>query len=109
LDGLAIICALVVEFNPVEGDHAKVLAVVDEAVRVVDCPTQTAVLPLTLSTGFGLTVIVLVAVVEQLFCVTMYEITDVPDALPVTRPVALTVAIAELELDQIPPEVEFDS
>jgi hypothetical protein len=71
LAGLAITCELVVWFKPVAGAQLKLLAKVDDTVRVVDPLVQIEVIPEVVSTGMGLTVMILVTDVEQLFCVTV--------------------------------------
>jgi hypothetical protein len=53
------------------------------------------------------TVIVFVTAAFAHAPVIEYDITTVPAAIGVTTPDELTVAIAVLELDQVPPEVEL--
>ena len=71
LVGLAVTCEPVVWFNPDEGVQLKLLAVTEEALSVVDWPTQIELVPEIVTTGRGLTVMVFVTDVEQLLTVTV--------------------------------------
>ncbi len=71
LAGLAITCEPVVWFNPVAGAQLKLFAEVDDTVSVVDPFVQIEVVPAVVSAGIGLTVMVLLTDVEQLFCITV--------------------------------------
>jgi hypothetical protein len=75
--------------------------------RAVVAPMQTLALPVMLATtGRALTVIVVdTAVTHPFALVTVYEITEVPDDIAVTTPVALTVATAGVALLHIPDAV----
>src|SRR5450432_4164599 len=72
-------------------------------VNVVADPAQTVRAPLIApATGSGLTVISADAIEVPQLLVTVYFMVAVPDALPVTTPVELTVATAVLLLLQVP-------
>jgi hypothetical protein len=79
-------------------------------VSTVDEPTQTEVGPeMALTTGKGLTVTNCVSEAEPQILDTVYDISAVPPATPVTVPVVLTVAMVGLALDQVPPVVASES
>ena len=67
LAGLATTCVPVVWFKPVAGDQLKVLADGEDTFSVVDPLVQIDVAPEVMSAGIGLTVMVLLTDVEQLF------------------------------------------
>ena len=71
-------------------------SVVEVPVHIDDVPEMLPAL------GNGLIVMLLVATAVEQDVATVYEITTLPDATPVTRPVASTVAIEELAEDHIP-------
>lgn len=73
-------------------------------------PAQTVATPVIgATTGSGFTVTVMFEVFVQPPDVTVYEITEVPAEIPVTRPEASTVATPVFALDHTPPGVMSES
>lgn len=77
--------------------------------KVVVCPAQMALTPVSVITGLSKTVMVLLAILVQAPETSIYVMETVPSDTPVTIPVLLTVAISVFELDQVPPGNEATS
>jgi hypothetical protein len=77
------------------------------SLSVLVAPTQKVVVPIIANgvAGDGLTVIIWFTVLVPQLLVNEYCIVVPPAATPVTSPVVLTVAVAGVTLDQVPPLV----